>query len=372
MNYKLILLAGMALWVIACDQKSDLEQKREALKELRAEIAKLEQKASILEEEIGKDDSAEEGTVVELATMQPGPFRHYVRVHGVVEASKNILANPEVSGRITDLRVKEGQKVNKGQTIAAIDASILERNIQEVKKNLEFAETLFKKQKTLHEKGVGTEVQYLEAKNRKESLEKTLSTLYSQLEKYEIKAPITGYIDELMPKEGEMVGPQMPIARLVNLDKVFVEADVSEALLGKIGEGDQVDVDFTNLNKIVRGKIVQTGQYINPQNRTFKVKIDLEEQNHLFKPNLLTIVRLVDYRKDSTLVVPTTVVQDDLKGTYVFTAEQGKAVKKYVEVGVSNTDKTEILSGLEGGETIITRGHRGLVNGETVRSYTKG
>jgi len=211
---------------------------------------------------------------------------------------------------------------------------------------------------------VGTEVAFLEAKKRKESAEKTLATLNSQLEKYVVKAPISGYVDDIIPNVGEMANPQMAIARLVNLEKVFVESEVSEALLGKVNEGDEVEVSFASLGINVKGKIVQTGQYIHPQNRTFKVKIDLSEQNSLFKPNLLSVVKITDYKADSAVVVPTTTVQDDLKGNFVYINESGKASKKYVELGNSNATNTEILEGLDGNESIIIKGQKGLVAGE--------
>lgn len=364
-NIYLIIVSAIAL---ASCSPSDLEKKQAELKKAKEELASLKEQVSTLETEISELDttSAKEelGTAVAILQLEKGVFAHTLNVHGVVEASKNIMANPEVPGRIITIDVREGQKISKGQTLATIDASIIRRNIEEVKKSLEFATTIFEKQQSLNEKGVGTEVQFLEAKNRKESLQKTLETLHSQLAKYVVTAPISGYVDEVIPKAGEMANPQMAIARLVNLEKVFVEADVSEALLGKVNEGDEVVVNFSSLQKIVKGKIVQVGQYIEPQNRTFKIKVDLAEQNILFKPNLLSIVRLTDYEVADAIFVPTTTVQEDLKGNYVFVNEGGKAAKKYVKLGVSNRSDTEILEGLEGNESMIVKGFRGLVEGE--------
>ena len=365
---KIIYLIVVGIAVASCSSPTDLEAKKEELKSAKEELSAIKEKIAVLEEEVSKLDTTsgkeEKGASVEVTKLSIESFAHQINVHGVVEASKNIMANPEVAGRITSIKVREGQKISKGQVIATIDASIVRNNIAEVQKGLEFATTIFEKQKALNEKGVGTEVQFLEAKNRKESLEKSLNTLNAQLEKYVVKAPISGYVDDVLPKEGEMANPQMAIARLVNLEKVFVEADISEALLGKVNEGDFASVHFKSLGKMVDGKVVQTGQYIHPQNRTFKIKIDLEEQNTLFKPNLLAVVGLYDYTIDSAVVVPTITIQDDLKGDFVFINEGGKAVKKYVELGMSNVESTEILRGLEGNESIIIKGHKGLVQGE--------
>lgn len=363
------LIVSAVLIFTACSKSGgDLETKKEELKTAKSELAELKAKIETLEKEIVELDTSskdeEKGTPVHVATLEKKNFSHSISVHGVVEASTNIMASPEVSGRITSINVREGQKISKGQTIAMIDASIIRKNIEEVKKGLEFATTIFNKQKALNEKGVGTEVQFLEAKNRKESAEKSLATLNSQLAKYVVKAPISGYVDDIIPNNGEMASPQMAIARLVNLEKVFVQSEVSEALLGKVNEGDNVEVTFSSLDKTVSGKIVQTGQYINPQNRTFKIKIALAEQNSLFKPNLLAIVKITDYTKNDAMVVPNIVVQDDLKGNFIFTNENGKASKKYVTLGNSNNTDTEIVDGLDGSESIIVKGGKGLVQGE--------
>ena len=360
-----LVIAGFL--ITGCSQ-SDIEAKKAELETAKGELTALKTKIETLETEISSLDSTtveeEKGATVNVMTLEKSDFSHNISIHGVVEASKNIMASPEVSGRITSISVREGQKISKGQTIAVIDASIIRNNIEEVKKGLEFATTIFEKQKSLNDKGVGTEVQFLEAKNRKESAEKSLATLYSQLAKYVVKAPISGYVDDILPKTGEMANPQMAIARLVNLEKVFVESEISEALLGKVNEGDEVEVEFSNINKTVKGKIVQTGQYIDPMNRTFKIKIDLAEQNSLFKPNLLAVVNITDYKAVDAVVVPNKTVQDDIKGNFVFVNENGIASKKYVKLGNSNLKTTEILEGLDGSESIIIKGNKGLIQGE--------
>ena len=363
MKYFIALAFGATL-LFGCGPTN----KKAELKTAKEEFAALETKIKTLEKEISASDTTLEeeeiGATVQIATLAKQEFAHTVKVHGVVEASKNIMVNPEVTGKIISISVREGRKISKGQAIASIDASIIRKNIEEVKKGLEFATTIFEKQKSLNEKGVGTEVQFLEAKNRKESAEKSLETLNSQLAKYVVRAPISGYVDDIIPNVGEMASPQMAIARMVNLEKVFVESEISEALLGKVNEGDEVEVSFSNINKTVKGKIVQTGQYIDPMNRTFKIKIDLAEQNSLFKPNLLAVIKITDYKATEAVVVPNKTVQDDIKGNFVFVNENGIASKKYVTLGNSNQTSTEILEGLEGTESIITKGNKGLIKGE--------
>ncbi len=364
----LIITAFGLLLLTGCGEE-DLAAKKKALQEVKAKQVELKAKIAKLETEIAALDTSTttiKTTSIEVMELGKTDFNHYVEIHGVVEASKNILAQPEASGRITSIKVREGQRVSRGDVIATIDASILRKNIEELRKSLEFVTTVFNKQKKLNDKGVGTEMQFLEAKNQKESLEKKLNTLNSQLAKYNVVAPISGIIDEILPKIGEMASPQMPIVRIVNLDKVFVSADVSEALLGKVKENDEVAVSFPNLDKLVKGKIVQTGNFINANNRTFKLKIDLAEQNGMFKPNLLTIIKLNDYASKETIVVPATTVQDDLNGSFVFVQEGNKAIKTRIQTGESFEGNIEVISGLKAGTKLIVKGFKSLVNEELV------
>lgn len=372
MNIKLSIGVVLAIFFIACNS-NEIEKKQAELKKVKEEITSLHKVAKELEKELAELDTTlkvELGTIVEVKQLEKDTFYHTVKVHGKVEASKNIFASPEVGGKITAIYVKEGDKVGKGQTIAAIDASILLNNIAEVKKGLEFANTMFEKQKSLNDKGIGTEVQFLEVKNRKETLEISLATLNSQLEKYIIKAPIDGYIEDILPKIGEMASPQMAIAHIVNIEKVVVESEVSEALIGKIKLQDEVTVFFPNLNKTIQGKVIQIGQFINPQNRTFKIQVDLNQQSSLFKPNLLAVIELNDYTNNNAIFVPNKTIQVDLQGNFVYVIENKAAVKKYVTLGESTNLETEILNGLSEKELVIVKGQQGLVQGENVRFDT--
>lgn len=354
--------------IVACGSKNDIEAKKQELKQAKEQLIEVQNKIAELEKSLESDSVIVENsyTPVRVAKVNSGEFNSYVKVHGAIEASNNILINPEAGGTIISIKVSEGQKVAKGQIIAELDASDLDKAIAELKISLGFATTMFNKQQELKDKNIGTEVQYLEAKNGKESLEKKLESLQAQRDHFVVRSPIDGIVDDIMPKIGEMAAPQFPIARVVNLEKVYVEAEISEALLGKVNEGDYVSVEFRSINFTTRGKIVSTGNFINPSNRTYKIKVELDDYNKLLKPNLLSILKLRNYHADSALAVPTTVIQEDLKGIYVYLVEEGKATKRYVELGNSNNDSTVVVSGLKLNDAVIIEGFRGLANGELV------
>ncbi len=388
MNFKtiqIITFSIIALFISSCAHKegpdaliADLDSKSlEQLKEIKSElesgkkeyvqaIRKVKERVKLLQKDEKKRKPVTVGPVVKK------DFAHYLTVHGVAEATNNILINPEVGGSIKVIHVKEGQKVSKGQKLVTIDNSTVLNTIDELKSQLEFATIMYNKQKSLHDQNIGTEVQYLQAKNRKESIENSLKTLRSQLNKFIIRAPVSGTVDEIFPKRGELAAPQMPVVRVVNLDKVFIDADVTESLLGKINTGDEVDLTFDGIGLNSKGKIVQVGQFINPHNRTFKIRVDLIEKNNTaIKPNMLSEIRLKDYFHPDAIVVPSKIILQDYDGDFVFVNDHGIAAKKRVKPGKKFKSETEILEGLDGTESLIYDGFRKLTEGEEIEVRTK-
>jgi RND family efflux transporter MFP subunit len=360
-------LAGLLL--VGCEPtaQEQLDEKKAELKEKKTEIAELKKSISELQEQV-KDTSVKEIVKIPVAVQKvvQEDFESFFEVHGVVATDQNIMVNPEMSGLIKQIKVREGQRVKKGQVLAVIDTELINRQIKEVEKGLEFAVQVFQKQENLQKKNVGTEIQFLEAKNRKESLEKTLESLRAQLNKAFVKAPISGTIDEIFPNVGELGGPQAPLVRMVNISDVFVKADIAEAHLGKVKVGDKVDVRLSSINEEVKGKVTYVGNYINAMNRTFLVHVDIPNPKGMYLPNLLSVVKIRNAYEKEAVVIPSKVLQNDGKHTYVFTVENGIAHKKSLTVGVSYGGKVVVKEGLTVNEQVVVKGQTSLVEGSAI------
>ena len=187
LNYCLILCISVT--VLACNNGEEtLEQKKARLAELRTQSSSIKTEMTQLEKEISELDpdfgkNANNIILVTTSSIQPQSFEHKIEVRGTVESRKNVMISAEMGGRILTIRSKEGDKVKKGQILLTIDAEVIKNNIEELKTSLELAEIVFQRQENLWEKKIGTEIQYLEAKNTKESLERRLATTKSQLAK---------------------------------------------------------------------------------------------------------------------------------------------------------------------------------------------
>lgn len=373
---KRTLLFLIVLIIISCSKKEEsaseltgLVSQRDSLKaiasEINSKIADLEGRISLL-------DTSQQKHVILVTTkiVQPGIFEHYFESQASVESDKSVNINAEIPSMIKQIAVSAGQQVSQGQTLVILDTGIIRKNIEEVKTGYDLAKTMFQKQESLWNQKIGSEMQYLEAKNRKESLEQKLSTLNAQLEKSTITAPFSGIVDEIFVKQGEIASPMLPLIRLVNLDDIYLKSDVSEDYIGKVKNGTLAVAEFPSLGLTLDGKVSFTGNFINPNNRTFRINVQVQNPGGILKPNQLANIRIQDFEKDSVIAVPSEVIlQDAQNNEYVFVVERNSeaiAKKKIVKTGLSYNNETMVVSGLSPGEEIILEGARNVRDGEKV------
>jgi RND family efflux transporter MFP subunit len=374
MKTKFAILALMG-FAIACGPKPDpLKEKKEKLASLKAEVAEKNQAIKSLQEEIALlDTSKEESKVktVSLSSVTPGVFRHFVSVQGTLDAEENLMVTSKMPGMITALRVREGDFVQKGQILAVLDDEILRKSIDEIKVGLDQVNVLFDKQKQLWDQKIGTELQYLTLKNQKESLEKKLVTLKSQMGQANIEAPFSGVVDEVFAKAGSMASPGIPLLQLVNTNELKAVAKVPDSYVAFINEGDMVNLQFPDLNKTIEAKVTFVGRIVDPLSRTFRIEVKVPGSLTNLKPNLLTLVQINDKTSNSAIVVDENLIQPTEAGKVLFIAGEEKgqkvALQRIVTTGLSYNGKVEILSGLAAGDRLITTGYQDLSDQQVVR-----
>ena len=226
MSYKFSRVTLTLIVLLAsCNQASDngdLESEKKELYSLREDQKELQNRILKLEKEIKKQDPLFEykpdiTTLVSVIEVSSQDFYHKIEVRGSIASRQNIMISAEMAGLIQKIMVREGDRVNKGQLLVILDGESIRRSIDELKTQLELAALLYERQARLWEKSVGSEIQYLEAKNRKETLEKRMASANTRLEKTRIKSPFSGSIDSIHVKEGEFVMTGMQLVRVVKL-----------------------------------------------------------------------------------------------------------------------------------------------------------
>jgi len=362
---KRVLLISTAIFLASCGGKpTDKRSELEALKKERAELnAKIEK----LEAEVGTADSTVDIKDVSVLKLAETSFQNYLEVQGKVDAEENVQVTPEAAGVITAVFASIGQSVTKGQILAQIDDQVLRQNIAELQNQLDLATTLFERQKNLWDQKIGTEVQYLSAKTQKEAAERRIATVRSQISMYKIKAPISGTIDAMDLKIGQAVSPGFSGIRVINTGKLKAKAQIAESYSARVNQGDNVQVIFPDVPDTVATKITFASKTIDPISRSFNVEIKLPSDRN-YRPNMLTVLKIVDYQNPKALVIPVNSIQKAENGDYVFIVENGKAKRVDIKTGKVSEGRAEILGGLKTGDQIIISGMQGLSPGDSVKS----
>ncbi|MCL9980082.1 MAG: efflux RND transporter periplasmic adaptor subunit [Bacteroidia bacterium] len=344
------------------------ETKLEELKKIQSEIAALQMKEAALKKELDVKVT-QRSKLVELDTIALGTFTSALSLEGVVDAKSSTVATSKVPAVVSEVLVSEGQFVKKGQILARLEQSSLLKSRLEIEQQLSFAKTLYEKQMRLWKNGIGTEVQYLSAKNQKEALEKSLNTLDANIDMYNIKSPIDGSIEAVDIKVGQTAAPGMPYFKVINMSTVKVVAQVSESYSGKINKGDKVKVNLPDLNKEISGTVSFASKFIDPLNRTFKVEVSLGNIEQI-KPNMIAKVEIEDYANNKAISVPTNAIQITENESFVMILvdNSGKytASKRSVKMGKSNNTHSEIVAGLNVDDMIIVTGFQELAEGQAV------
>lgn len=372
---KNLLIIAVAFTVVSCspqgqkDIEAEIREYKQIVKEYNQKISELEQQ---LEQSPTQDTGEARKVVVKVSKMTPESFSSYFESTGTVEALQDAFISPEVNGQIQSILVKRGQQVRKGTLLIRLKTDVTQSNIDEVRTSLELASKVFEKQEQLWEQGIGSEIQYLEAKNNKESLEARLATLESQLEMASIRAPFNGAVDDIMVRTGELASPGMRLLRLVNLDEIRITANVSESFLGKLRDGDMATLRFASLPDVQLERPIQrTGMIIDPVTRTFTVEVLVENENHLLKPNMLSSLKIQDFSTDDALLVPSIILKEDFNGTFLFrindSSESLTAEKVYVKTGKTVQDVSRIVEGIQAGDRVIVAGYNLVSDGAPVR-----
>jgi membrane fusion protein, multidrug efflux system len=366
------LLVTLIIFV-ACEQPTDIEQKKEEYEKAKTELSELKAKIHDLKVELETAGVLQKNDNLSLVTtfkLEPSEFEHKIDIRGTVKSRGNVTITPETPARVTKVLVKEGEKVKMGQTLVVQDAEVLRNTIAELRTALDLSTTIYNRQKKLWDKNIGSEVQYLEAKNGKESVERKLATTRSQLAKTMIQAPFSGVIDRLDVRVGQNVQPGQGILRLVSLSEMYIKATVSESYVGKFETNQEVGILFPSTGLELTAKISAIGQVIEPKNRTFELEIIIPSSSNI-KPNMVAVISIADYENNEALTIPTNIVFTDNKGVFVYQLKQSEgknvAIRTDVTLGLTSGINTEVMAGLIDGDVIIDKGIYDISNGTQVK-----
>lgn len=380
-----IITFSLSLLLLACGQNkeeiktvnqtpSNLEELMLQKRNYTAQINSLNQELKEVDEAIKSLTRTEKRTLVTAFQVAAKVFDHTVDIQANIKTRQNLLLAPEFGGRLEQILVQEGQEVKKGTLLAVIDDAGLQDQLDQMKLQLELSKTTFERTQRLWDQKIGSEMMYLEAKTRYKTQQKQVAQMREQLSKTKIYAPFNGVIDEITARKGETVAPGMSsILRIVNLNKMYIESDVPENYLKNITKGSKAMVTIPVLNETQNTVIRQTGNFIQPSNRTFRIEAPLDNPTGLIKPNLNARLSVIDYSNPEAIMVPLRVIRENAKGeTFVFVLntpeENGRytSAQQFVLLGKSQNEMVEIIEGINANDLIVDEGVSLLVDGQKV------
>lgn len=356
-----IVLSTLIMACSAPDKKAELEK-------LKKQKTELETKIAALEEEVAKTDTTVKEKIAEVVAepIQPKVFKTYIDIQGKVDADENVALSTEMPGTITKINVKVGDEVTKGQVLAETDSRAVQQQISDLQTSYELAKQVYEKQENLWKQKIGTEVQYLQAKTNKESLEKKMGTMQEQIRMSKIISPINGTVDNVNIKIGQMVAPGLNAISVINFSNLKVKADVAETYASRIKVGNEVLVQFPDMHDSVVSKVRYASRAISPLSRTFNVEVGLDN-NKEYHPNMVAKLKINDFQSAKPeIVLPVKYIQKGTNESFVMIAENGKAVKRVVKIGREYSGNAEVLEGVKEGDLLITEGYDLVNEGDKV------
>ncbi|MCK0108421.1 efflux RND transporter periplasmic adaptor subunit [Flavobacteriaceae bacterium S0825] len=356
-------------------QSNNLENIRKKRADLVNDQQVIQSKIKQLDDAISKIDTVKNVPLITTFTAKQEVFKHMLEIQGNVTTKNLLVITPEYNGILTNVYVKEGQKVSKGQILAKIDDGGLSQQLSQLQIQADLGKTTFERQKRLWEQNIGSEIQYLQAKSTYESQVEAINQLKQQIAKTTVRAPFSGTIDDVITEQGSVVGAgQTPLIRIVNLNNMYIETDVPESYITDVTKGKHVTVEFPVLGKTIETEVRQASDYINPANRTFKVEVGIPNSNKSIKPNLTAKLKINDYTNEKALLVPQSIISENAEGEqYVYVVnnknsnKEGTASRVIIKTGKTQGDVIEVLEGIESGTEIIQEGARSVKDGQAVK-----
>lgn len=377
---KQLILILTILTIVSCNDKKEIDTNKlienkdiSALEQKRYELVNqidfLQKDLNTIISALNRLDSSKKRVFVTVIPVKTSKIKNKISLQSIIKTDQNIVLQPEFTGPISNIKVVEGQSVNKGDVLMIVDDGGLEQSVEFQKEQLKLSKTIFERQSRLWADKIGSEIEYLEAKTAFKTQKSRYSQLNEQLQKSVITAPFDGEIDDIFIELGELVTPgQSPLLRLISTSEMYLEAEVPEKYLKSVSVGTPVEIEIPVLNKKINTKVSFIGKHINTVNRTFRVVVKIKKTDNL-SPNLISTLHIFDYINNNALIIPTNIISENSDGSeYVYSVNNNNTAQKiFIKTGNEENGYVEVIEGLKENDIIINEGARLVKEGQAVQ-----
>lgn len=308
-----------------------------------------------------------------------------LRYTGTVEARKSITITPDVGGKIARIHVQGGDRVSRGQVLAELDTAAIRLQLNQAEAGLAVAEAGFndalknkeRMDRLLKENAVSEQqhekvvLAYEAAEAQKRQAQAALSLARHALDVSIMRAPFDGIVASKNAEVGDVINPMMGgfgaasgVLTIVDFSQVKIIVDVTQTDIQRLrkGQAAELTVGYAQ-GAVFPGEIAVVNMAADPMTKKFRVEVTADNPGLILRPGTFGEAAFEVSTHENALVVPQRAV---LENGYVFVVVDGRAVKRTVTLGLQNTHRVEILSGLAEGEWVIVEGNFGLEEGTPV------
>ncbi|KJS12854.1 MAG: RND transporter [Peptococcaceae bacterium BRH_c8a] len=345
----------------------------------------------------GNQEVVQDEPLVPVETVQAkkADLTHSLNTSGEIAADVEVAVAPKASGRVTAVRVRVGDRVGQGQTLIQLDDTDAQNgvaqaeaglgiagvNVEMAEQSLADAQLNYDRNKALFEAEAIAQSQLDQAESGLKNARAGLKLAQEQLNQaqtglnnarqsvssFTVVSPMAGLVAAVNVEIGAMAGPQAPVVTVVQLDTVRVKVNLSEKFIGSVKPGLEVPVTINSLNKQYTGIVATVGPKADPVTRAFPVEIKLDNQEGAIKSGMVADLLLSTGTSKDAVTVPVDAVIEREGQFTVFVVEDDQAKEVSVKVGVSAGQLTEIKEGIKEGQSVIVKGNRLVVDGQSVR-----
>lgn len=303
-----------------------------------------------------------------LHTVKPlrGPAVEAVYATGTVEPVHYAQTGSKLAGRVTEVQVKEGDPVAKGDVLAVTDETEDASNVRQLQAKLVLAQADVERARKLRRMRDISIAALDQAESNLSAAQGLLDAAKARLDDHFIRAPMAGVVlrSEQQLKVGDMVQPQQTLFIVGDPSALQIDAEVDEEDITKIKIGQETLIRADAFaGQALKGIVSDITPYGDPIARTYRVHIDLPADTPL-RSGMTSEINIVVRRNDNALLVPVSALVDGA----VWTVADGRAHRQKVVVGVVGNDKAEILSGLADDAAVIIDPSTGLKDGVRIRT----
>lgn len=285
-------------------------------------------------------------------------------VLGTVTAKLQATLEARVNGHINQMPVALGEKVQKGQLIARLEAGEIEARLEQAKASQDEADRDWKRVSALFAQQSVTRAEYDAAQARQRRAQSAVAEASSLMSYVDLTAPFDGIITKKWADVGDLATPGKPLAAMEDPSALQMLADVPEALIANVSLGDHLPIHLATITNDILGTIAEISPVADPKSRTSLVKLDLPDEPGLRSGQFGRVA--VPLGTASAIWVPTAAVIQRGQMELVFVLAGGQAQLRLVKTGNRIGDEIELVSGLNAGEQIVTAGAAVLTDGQPV------